>query len=91
MILAEVRHFRQALDMIFSPPRAQILASVQRADFNLLACRVARSLADYEFAFDAEGARRSWSKCPPRGAISTIGSLSTQKRSRYAHFEFFRA
>jgi hypothetical protein len=43
--------------MMFSPSRAEILASVQRADFNPLACRVARALADYELAFDAEAHR----------------------------------
>lgn len=39
------------------PSRSQIIASVQRADFNPLACRVARALADYELAFDAEARR----------------------------------
>jgi hypothetical protein len=39
------------------PSRSQILASVQRADFNPLACRVARAVADYELAFDAEARR----------------------------------
>jgi hypothetical protein len=40
------------------PTRGQILASVRRADFNPVACRVARALADYELAFDAEARRR---------------------------------
>jgi hypothetical protein len=39
------------------PSRAQILDAVQHPDFNPLACRVARAVADYELAFDAEARR----------------------------------
>jgi hypothetical protein len=37
--------------------RSQILDSVQHADFNPLACRVARAVADYELAFEDEAHR----------------------------------
>jgi hypothetical protein len=51
-ILAKVRRFGR----LFPCPRAP-LDAVQRADFNPLACRVARAVADYELAFDAEARR----------------------------------
>ena len=56
-LVAKVGRLRQAFVMLFSPSRAQIIASVQRADFNPLACRVARALADYELAFSVEARR----------------------------------
>ena len=43
--------------MLFSPSRAQILDAVRHADFNPLARRVARALADYELAFSVEARR----------------------------------
>jgi hypothetical protein len=39
------------------PLRSQILDAVQHADFNPLACRVARAVADYELAFEDEAHR----------------------------------
>jgi hypothetical protein len=56
-LVAKVQRLRQAFPMIFSPSRAEILDAVQHADFNPLACRVARALADYELAFSAEAQR----------------------------------
>ena len=43
--------------MLFSPSRAQILDAVRHADFNPIACRVARAVADYELAFEYEARR----------------------------------
>jgi hypothetical protein len=60
-VVAEVRRLWQAFIMLFSSSRAQILDAVRHADFNPLACRVARAFADYELAFSAE-ARRCASK-----------------------------
>jgi hypothetical protein len=42
---------------MFSPSRSQILADVQRADFNPLALRVARFIADYELTFEIKPGR----------------------------------
>jgi hypothetical protein len=39
------------------PSRSQILDALQHADFNPLACRVARAVADYELAFEYEAHR----------------------------------
>jgi hypothetical protein len=56
-LVAKVQRLRQALAMMFSPSRTEILDAVQHADFNPLACRVVRALADYELAFNAEAHR----------------------------------
>jgi hypothetical protein len=43
--------------MTLHASRAQILDAVRHADFNPLACRVARAVADYELAFAGEARR----------------------------------
>ena len=53
-MLAKVKVLWQAFSM---PSRAQILDAVRHADFNPLACRVARAVADYELAFEDEAHR----------------------------------
>jgi hypothetical protein len=53
-ILAKGRFLREGFGM---PSRSQILDAVQNADFNPLACRVARAVADYELAFEGEAHR----------------------------------
>lgn len=52
--VAKVHRLRQSFAMSLLPSRPEILDAVQHADFNPLACLVARALVDYELAFDAE-------------------------------------
>jgi hypothetical protein len=43
--------------MTHHPSRDQIIDAIQHADFNPLACRVSRAVADYELAFEYEAHR----------------------------------